>query len=278
MQRGAVFVGEMTINIDLPNPDIEILPNVQWGAIEAFPSPAYWAFQVIARRLDGNSLNYKLGRSLKEEVGACLLGGHGIPATVGLAAYEHLRAYGVFADTPMSEETIFSLLSSPLSVNDRKIKYRFARQKSKYLAASLKVIHDAEIPSQSGKALRNWLIQLPGIGLKTASWVSRNWMDADDVAILDIHLLRAGRLGGFFPAELTIEKNYLELEEAYLRFCTAIDLRPSELDAVIWYEMMSSPQTVHELLNPEATVRKGKVRSTGTNNRHANANQLALIV
>ena len=45
-QRGAVFIGPTIINLDFPAPEQDILPGVQWGRIEAFPSPAYWAYQI----------------------------------------------------------------------------------------------------------------------------------------------------------------------------------------------------------------------------------------
>lgn len=75
MQLGAIFIDHDIFNIELPKPDDEVIPGVPWGAVEAFPSPAYWAYQVYAHRLHGNRIDYKLGATLKEEVGACLLGG-----------------------------------------------------------------------------------------------------------------------------------------------------------------------------------------------------------
>ena len=50
-QSAAVLTGAVSIKVDLPPPDSEVLPGVRWGAIEAFPTPAYWAYQVFARRL-----------------------------------------------------------------------------------------------------------------------------------------------------------------------------------------------------------------------------------
>ena len=101
----------------------------------------------------------------------------------------------------------------------------------------------------SGRALRDWLLELPGIGYKTASWIARNWLDADDVAILDIHILRAGALAGFFSSGLTVERHYLQLEAEFLALSKAIDVRPSRLDALMWYQMMSAPSVVHGLLS-----------------------------
>jgi len=246
-QSASVFAGAAVIQVDLPAPDSEALPGVLWGAIEAFPTPAYWAYQVLAKRVCGAPPRYRLGMTLTEEVAACLLGGHGIPAPVGVAAFRRLQSLGVLAGTP-TELGLFELLSQPLDVDGRPIKYRFARQKASYLSAALTQLAEELPPLSSGKALRDWLTQLPGIGYKTASWVARNWLDADDVAIIDIHILRAGALAGFFDESLTVERHYLELEVQFLRFAEAIGVRPSELDAVMWFEMMSSPRTITELM------------------------------
>jgi thermostable 8-oxoguanine DNA glycosylase len=92
-------------------------------------------------------------------------------------------------------------------------------------------------------------MRLPGIGLKTASWIARNWMDADDVAILDIHIMRVGQAMGLFPLAFTVERHYLELEALFLQFSHALDVRASELDAVVWYEMASSPSTARVVID-----------------------------
>lgn len=247
MQKAVVIHGPIVVQLELPPAQDQVLPGIDWGAIEAFPTPAYWSYQVIARRVIGNSVKYKLGATLSEEVGACLLGGHGIPAHIGIKAFEHLKAHNVF-ENEASEESIFSLLSQPLAIEDKTVKYRFARQKSKYLASALQHLSEEDPPLNTGKDLRDWLLAIKGIGPKTASWIARNWLDADDVAILDIHVLRAGQLCGFFSEDLSIEKNYSELEQEFLNFSHALGVRPSELDAVIWFEMMSSPKSVRRLL------------------------------
>jgi len=192
MQCGAIFLDRAVFNVEFPVPEAEVLPGVPWGAIDAFPSPAYWAYQVYARRIQGDRINYKLGATLKEEVGACLLGGHGIPASVGLAAFRHVKQRGAFGDVPPTEEELLGWLYEPLSIDGRSIRYRFAKQKARYLAAALQKLATEEAPLSSGKSLRNWLLSIPGIGYKTASWVARNWLDADDVAILDIHICGPG--------------------------------------------------------------------------------------
>lgn len=248
MQRACVMLDATTVQIQLPAPDAEVVPGVAWGAVDAFPTPAYWTYQVLARRIQGAPIKYRLGTTLAEEVGACLLGGHGIPARIGLVAFEHLKRKGAFNETVPTETDLLAWLTEPMTVDGRLVHYRFAAQKARYLAAALKALTNAAAPVGNGRALRDWLMALPGIGPKTASWIARNWLDADDVAILDIHLLRAGVLGGFLDPALTVERHYLELEEQFLAFSRGLGVRASELDAVIWLEMMSARATVENSL------------------------------
>lgn len=271
-QSAVVLTHPGVVQVQLPSPHQEVMDGVLWGPLEAFPTPAYWHYQVVARRLAGAPASYRLGRSLTEEVGACLLGGHGIPATVGLAAYDQLRARGAFSGEVHSQDQFEAWLREPLTVDGRKVNYRFAAQKAKYLAASLSVLRDAPNFVQ-GRALRDWLLQLAGIGPKTASWVARNWLDADDVAILDIHIMRVGQVIGLFPRHFTVERHYLELEELFLQFSAALGVRASELDAVIWHEMASSPSVatfvIDQLEDAAAVPRKRRAK--------AFSGQLALV-
>ncbi|MDM0108660.1 hypothetical protein QTH97_27185 [Variovorax sp. J22R24] len=258
MTQTAVLYSRVgVLKAELPSAGIELMPGVCWGAVDAFPTPAYWVFQTLNRRMNSAPLRYRLGRSLAEEVGACLLGGHGIPAEVGLAAYERMRLKDAFNPRAIpTEESVLDWLAEPLEVATRRVRYRFAAQKSRYLAACLPIVHDA--PSfATGRQLRDWLLALPGIGPKTASWVARNWMDADDVAILDVHILRFGQAIGLFDTSMKVEKDYLKLESLFLEFSSRVDVRPSELDAVIWYEMANSPLAVRALSKQHRAPKPG---------------------
>ena len=145
---------------------------------------------------------------------------------------------------------------------------------------SLETLAAAPAPQPSGRILRDWLTKIPGIGFKTASWVARNWLDADDVAILDIHILRAGVLAGFFDAELTVERHYRELEDQFLAFSAGLGVRASELDALMWYEMMASRNSVAQILSamPESAFKARHAPSRPpANPERPHARQLALI-
>jgi thermostable 8-oxoguanine DNA glycosylase len=78
---------------------------------------------------------------------------------------------------------------------------------------------------------------IPGIGPKTASWIVRNWTGTDEVAILDVHVIRAGQLIGLFPKHIRLPRDYSALEARFLEFSHALKVRASLLDAIIWREM-----------------------------------------
>lgn len=281
IQVAGIVSGHLCVQVELPPAGDEVMPGVTWGAVEQFPTPAYWAYQVLARRITNTKISNKLGSDLVEEVVACLLGGHGIPAEVGLAAFFRLRDSGVLRALT-SEAEIFALLGEPLYIRGRPIRYRFAAQKAAYVSKALRVLSEEAAPLSSGRALRDWLTRLPGVGLKTASWIARNLMDADDVAILDIHILRAGQLGGFFDPGLSIERHYSDLEARFLEFSRHLQVRPSELDGVIWLEMKMSPRSVRRLLADKREAEMG-ARDNSTVGRprsdesRPNAEQSALL-
>ena len=80
------------------------------------------------------------------------------------------------------------------------------------------------------------MLSFEGIGPKTALWIVRNYLDSDDVAIIDVHVLRACRRMKLFPDEISLPRDYGALEEKFLNFANAIKVRASLLDAVMWVE------------------------------------------
>lgn len=273
VQVAAVFLGPTTVEVKLPPACEEVIPGVIWGLVEAFPTPAYWVFQALARRLQGSNTSHRLGCTLNEEVAACMLGGHGLPANVGLAAFEHLRREGVLNGRP-PEDQLLRLLEKPLQIGSRQVRYRFARQKAANLAKAFDLLAQSDPPQHAGRALRDWLLRLPGVGYKTASWIARNWLDADDVAILDVHVLRAGAIGGFLDASLKVENHYLELERQFIAFAEAVHLRPSELDALIWDHMSQTASCLRRLSQAGYTPRiehgrPGVLRARATTDKRA---------
>lgn len=222
-------------SLDLPSAEDEVLPGVRWGNFDVLFTPAFWAGRMWLHTETNTPSTFRLGSTLAEEVVACLLGGHGLPAAVGLAAYERLKSLGMCAGTPAAA-AIEEQLLRPLTVQGRSIRYRFPRQRASFIARALTTIASNEIPS-TDLELRDFLTLLPGIGPKTASWITRNWLGSDRVAIIDVHIQRAGVLAGFFQSSWTPARHYRMLEEQFLAFAKAIGVRASLLDNLMWQEM-----------------------------------------
>jgi thermostable 8-oxoguanine DNA glycosylase len=91
-------------------------------------------------------------------------------------------------------------------------------------------------------------MEIEGIGPKTASWIVRNWLGSDDVAILDIHVIRACQAIGVFPSEVALSSEYAKLEQRFLDFSKGLGVRASILDAVIWHHMREfTPRLLQKL-------------------------------
>ena len=232
--------------LQLPCSNSPLLPGIRWGSFDELLTPAYWKGQAWQHDQLGTYGDSRLGRSLREELAACLLGGYGMPAELGLAAYRRLRDRGLLVTAP-TIRVLEVALSAPFENGKGGTRrYRFPRQKARYLAGCLRAIQDVA-PPVSDVALRDFLVQLPGIGPKTASWIVRNHRGSDAVAIIDVHILRAGRHVGLFPSSWQPQQHYVQLERAFLEFAAALGVRASVLDALIWDYMrrLSPPSASH---------------------------------
>ena len=218
--------------IELPPPSTEVLPGIRWGHTAEFFSPAFWKYHSQAHRDGERFKRHALGHTLLEEVSACLLGGYGMPAELGWAAFVRLRDEGLLSSRAGINE-LERALTRPFRVACTLRKYRFPRQKAKYLCGAINAAR-ALPPTQDGRQLRSQLIGITGIGPKTASWIVRNHLGSDDVAILDVHITRAAVAAGVFPKSADPTRNYFKLEQRFLEFCTAIDEPSSRLDAIMW--------------------------------------------
>lgn len=222
--------------IALPDSHEEVVRGVRWGAPDHLGTPAYWA--VRCHWNEEATPSFACGASsLVEEVGFCLLGGYSVTFEANVAAFDWLREHGVFdlgRDIPAS--LIFDLLSQPLDVQGRARRYRFPNQRARRIDAMRRRMVDSPPDQTSPRALRDGLMSFDGIGPKTASWIVRNHLDSDDVAIIDVHVLRACRQMSLFPDEISLPRDYGALEERFLDFAKAIKVRSSLLDAVMWAE------------------------------------------
>lgn len=200
-------------------------------------TPAYWAVRCGWEDADQPAFVSE-GGSLVEETAFCLLGGFGITYEINAAAFERLKTEGAFrSGARTSEAWLVDRLLEPLDVAGRRIRYRFPNQRARRLAAMLSSLDDIDAASFTALELRDYLLRLEGVGPKTASWIVRNILGSDEVAILDIHVIRACTAMHIFPQQMALPKDYEVLERRFLEFAAAIQVRASVLDAVMWTEM-----------------------------------------
>ncbi|MCY4420115.1 MAG: 8-oxoguanine DNA glycosylase [Gammaproteobacteria bacterium] len=273
MQIKTHFEDGKCFECNIPDENEEVMHGVLWGCASKPFTPAYWRLICITNNAVHKQSIYHLGTSLKEEVVACLLGGHGITGELGLAAYNHLRLNHVLdADCPYTAEQIESLLREPLVVDGRSVRYRYPHQKAKYIYSAIGYLNANTPPNNCGKSLRNWLTAIPGIGYKTASWVARNWLDAQDVAILDIHIHRAGILAGIFSPNDDVRKDYLRMEENFIILANGISVPANILDNLIWSELRQTPRLVRQMLTDRGVSSSDRCGLPPTYNRNSSRN------
>lgn len=228
--------------MQLPSEHQELLPGVTWGDCSQLYTPAFWKMQYVSHKQQDDSNNlYKLGSSILEEIVVCLLGGFGMPSEIGLAAFDRLKKCNLIRRNVSFEEIHTALCTPFILDNGRKVTYRFYNQKSRFIYELLNRPDLHQIPVDNDIRFREWLLTVNGIGLKTASWITRNWLHSENVAILDIHILRAGVLAGFYKENTeNLNKHYFSLERQYLAFCNALDVSAAIMDAIIWDFMKKS--------------------------------------
>lgn len=215
----------------------EIMPGIRYGRADELLSPAYW--QMRCKTADMNDIDFvNRHGSLAEEVGFCLLGGFGVTLEVATAFYEKLKTEGVFRTERLtSEMEILQMLDEPARVKGRPHRYRFPNQRARRLHKAMAALSTMKFDLDDAVKFREQIQSLEGVGPKTASWITRNWLDTDKIAILDIHVLRAGWTIKLFDRDCTLPKDYTELEEQFLVFSDELQVRASVLDAVMWFDM-----------------------------------------
>ena len=239
----AIVEGEIA-SWTLPAPEEEVMPGVPWGTVSDVLSPAYWT--AAARSApEATHAFVCLDGNLAAEVAFCLLGGHGIAAEIALAAYERLAQEGTFdVKAAASATRLLEALQRPLIVEGRQVRYRFPRQRSDRIARALALLRDRPLRAHDPRLFRTDLMMIPGIGPKTASWIVRNHTGSDEVAILDIHIVRACQAMKVFGRDIRLPRDYEQLEERFLTFARRIGVGAAVLDAVMWSQMRRLPMEV----------------------------------
>lgn len=227
-----------------PGPDVDLEGlgrhrTVSWGQPWQVGTAAHWVALTKYEALERSATapnGRQLGATLREEVAACILGGFGMPFETGLAAFHEVRESGLLADgsTPTAAD-LETILRRPLLVGASARAYRFPAQRALRLAAAMTFLGAAPPPDQP-VMVRDWLTRIPGVGPKTASWIVRNHFGSHDVAVVDVHILRAGIAARVFEPGWLPHKDYPILEAFFLAWAQHGKVLAGDLDAVIWSE------------------------------------------
>lgn len=208
--------------------------TVCWYDPSYLGTPAFWTEQTRRRPRPST---YQVGSTLLEEVALCLLGGYGITEQMAFAAFTRCQDRGLLTGELFSENVIYAALVEPMPAagHARMVRYRFPRLKARRLAAAIAFLDSGTPPgADRPRELRDWLTGAPGVGLKTASWVVRNLTRSDLIAVIDIHIRRAGVAAGVFDPAWKLPRDYLLFEEAFVAWAYLGGVGTADLDACIW--------------------------------------------
>lgn len=183
----------------------------------------------------------------RRELVFCLLGGHGVTYELSLSALKEVDRLKIFAPHWTREELHKALACElvrpqfkPLRKDGSLRRYRFPHRKASLIAAAREwVLAQGTITSlleliPDERHRRDLLCDCPGLGPKSASWLLRNTGYAANLAILDIHVVRAMNEHGRIGAELIVSRDYESIEAEFLTWCDELGARPNALDLFLW--------------------------------------------
>lgn len=184
--------------------------------------------------------------NIERELLFCLLGGHGVSFELAWSATDALDPVGVFSpawDPARLESTIRATLDQPQFEPRRRDgslrRFRYPARKARLIAQaacwlrSSPPLHESLVAIADERDRRSHLCGCPGIGLKTASWLLRNTGLADQLAVVDIHVLRALVDAGLVE-DVKLPRDYLAVEARFLAWCAELEAPPAAFDLLLW--------------------------------------------
>jgi N-glycosylase/DNA lyase len=184
--------------------------------------------------------------AFKDELIFCLLSGHAVPYELARSAAEV-----VLSVQPLDEhwcadglrDRLAAELEQPQFEPRRRDgslrRYRFPQRKAALVAEACVWVRDRDplwerlVSLRCEGERRDFLCGCPGTGLKTASFLLRNCGLADQLAILDVHVVRLMRLAGRV-GNVRLPRDYATAEREYLRWCAELDASPAAFDLLLW--------------------------------------------
>ena len=185
---------------------------------------------------------------IEDELLFCLLGGFGITYEHGRSACDTIRQLRPFSDEWNDHDLFEAIVAAlmrpqfePRRVDGSFRRYRFPIQKASVILKARKWVRAQEpfdehlLQLDSAKDRRRFLSECPGVGFKTASWLLRNLGLGDELAIIDIHILRALVGAKRIPDGIQMPKDYDMAEEAFLAWCDELGAPSAAFDLFVWH-------------------------------------------
>ena len=185
---------------------------------------------------------------IEDELLFCLLGGFGITYEQGRSASNTIRQLRPFSDDWSDEdlfEAVLAALMRPQFEPQRRDgsfrRYRFPKKKASAVVKARQWLRGHDPLSErllqlgSPKDRRTLLNECPGVGFKTASWLLRNLGLGGELAIIDIHLLRALMSAERIPNCTQLPRDYELAEEAFLAWCDELGAPSAAFDLFVWH-------------------------------------------
>jgi len=193
-------------------------------------------------------------QELREELAFCLLGGFGVTYELARSATVKVLDLNPF-DAKWSDAALESAIRrelhkqqfEPRRADGELRRYRFPEKKAATLVAARRwLINQGNLLDQLAsiqceRHRRDRLCECPGIGRKTASWILRNTGLARDLAILDVHVMRAMREANRVTVE-RLPRDYEAIEIAFLAWCDELGAPAAAFDLFLWEWMRGSLQ------------------------------------
>ncbi len=202
--------------------------EVPWGRHDKFGTAAYWIDQTISGGYADDDAFETMDMTTATVWG--LLHGHGIVAEVANAYLDEVTALLKNDEAP-SAAAVAEVLATPIKGFGL---YRFPNRKAAFISEAVtRLISDP--PPDDVDALRAYLLQLRGVGPKTAALIESGFRGPHaEVHVNDIHLRRALLLSGVFRAHWDADQHYDRFETAFLQYARHGDVSPRALDWCIW--------------------------------------------
>ena len=185
---------------------------------------------------------------IENELLFCLMGGFGITYEHGRSAAEviwQLRPFSEeWQDHDLFEAVLDELMQAqfvPTKADGTLSRYRFPRRKASMIVKARNwLLLNSPLDQRlllmvSSKERRSFLCDCPGVGLKTASWLLRNLGMGDELATIDIHVIRALSEAGRVPDNMRMPRDYELVEEAFLEWCYELNASPAAFDLFVWH-------------------------------------------